>query len=169
MENIMLKHTMTRRGFSIGLLAVPALACSGFVQGALAQGSLPAMKVSKDPDCGCCGGWIDYLRKAGLTVDVTETKELDKVRARLGVPDDLASCHTAEIGGYVIEGHVPYPSIRKLLAEKPRAVGLSVPGMPQSSPGMDVPGSNNVYEVVLFGPEGRKKYAKFRGRREIGI
>jgi hypothetical protein len=167
METTMLKPAMTRRGFAIGLLAVPASACSGFAQGVLAQSGLPAMSVSKDPDCGCCGGWIDYLRKAGLTVDVTETKELDKVRARLGVPDDLASCHTAEIGGYVIEGHVPYPSIRKLLAEKPRAVGLSVPGMPQSSPGMDVSGSNDVYEVILFGPAGRKKYARFRGRREI--
>ena len=116
---------------------------------------------------GCCSGWIDYLRQAGLTVDVTETKELDKVRARLGVPDDLASCHTAEIGGYVIEGHVPYASIRKLLAEKPRAVGLSVPGMPQSAPGMDVPGSSDVYEVILFGPAGRKRFARFRGRKEI--
>lgn len=108
----MLKPTLTRRRFSIGLLAIPVFAGSGFVQSVLAQsgpqGSLPSMKVSKDPDCGCCGGWIDYLRQAGMTVDVTETKELDKVRKRLGVPDDLASCHTAEIGGYVIEGHVPY-------------------------------------------------------------
>ena len=97
----MLKSTITRRGFSYGLLAVPVFAGSGW-----AQASLPTMKVSKDPDCGCCGGWIDYLRKAGMTVDVTETKDLDKVRKRLGVPDDLASCHTAEIGGYVIEGHI---------------------------------------------------------------
>lgn len=163
----MLKPTLTRRAFSIGLLAVPAYACNGFAQGVLAQSSLPAMSVSKDPDCGCCGGWIDYLRQAGLTVDVTETKELDEVRARLGVPNDLASCHTAEIGGYVIEGHVPYPTIRKLLAEKPNATGLAVPGMPQSSPGMDVPGSNDVYEVILFGPNARRRYARFRGHREI--
>ncbi len=162
----MIKSTLTRRGFSFGLLAAPVFAGSGWAQSG-AQGSLPAMTVSKDPDCGCCGGWIDYLRQAGMTVDVTETKELDKVRARLGVPDDLASCHTAEIGGYVIEGHVPYPAIRKLLAEKPRAVGLSVPGMPQSAPGMDVPGSSDVYEVVLFGPGGTKRFAKFRGRKEI--
>ncbi len=162
----MLKPTLTRRGFAIGLMAVPVFAGSGWAQGS-APASLPTMKVSKDPDCGCCGGWIDYLRKAGMTVEVTETKELDKVRKRLGVPDDLASCHTAEIGGYVIEGHVPYPSIRKLLAEKPRAIGLSVPGMPQSSPGMDVPGASDVYEVVLFGSEGRKRFGRFRGRKEI--
>jgi hypothetical protein len=160
----MLNSTLTRRGFSFGLLAVPVFAGSGSAQ---VQGSLPTMTVSKDPDCGCCGGWIDYLRQAGVSVDVTETRELDKVRKRLGVPDDLASCHTAEIGGYVIEGHVPYPSIRKLLAEKPRAVGLSVPGMPQSAPGMDVPGASDVYEVVLFGPEGRKRFARFRRRKEI--
>jgi hypothetical protein len=161
----MLNSTLTRRGFSIGLLAVPVFAGSGWAQG----GSLPTMKVSKDPDCGCCGGWIDYLRQAGVSIDVTETKELDKVRTRLGVPDDLASCHTAEIGGYVIEGHVPYPSIRKLLAEKPRALGLSVPGMPQSAPGMDVPGSSDAYEVVLFGKDGRKRFARFRGEEgDIG-
>jgi hypothetical protein len=141
MEETMLKQFMTRRGFSLGLLAVPAFACSGFVQTSLAQAALPKMIVSKDPGCDCCDGWIDYLRKA--------------------------SCHTAEIGGYVIEGHVPYPSIRKLLTEKPRAVGLSVPGMPQSAPGMDVPGSSDVYEVVMFGSEGRKRYGRFRGRKEI--
>jgi len=163
----MLKHTMTRRGFSIGLLAVPAFAGSGFSQSVLAQGSLPAMSVSKDPNCGCCNDWISYLRKAGLTVTAAETADMSAVKKRLGVPDDLASCHTAEIGGYVIEGHVPYPTIRKLLAEKPNATGLAVPGMPQSSPGMDVPGSNDVYEVILFGPAGRKRYARFRGRKEI--
>lgn len=163
----MLKTTITRRRFSLGLMAVPFAGGSGFVQGASAQAGLPKMTVNKDPNCGCCGGWIDYLRKAGMTVEVTETKTLDKVRKRLGVPDDLASCHTAEIGGYVIEGHVPYPSIKKLLAEKPRAVGLAVPGMPQSSPGMDVPGAKDVYEVVLFGADGRKRFGRFRGRKEV--
>ncbi|MDO9413007.1 MAG: DUF411 domain-containing protein [Pseudolabrys sp.] len=125
------------------------------------------MTASKDPQCGCCDGWVDYLRKAGLNVSVTATANMDAVKKRLGVPKDLASCHTAEIGGYVIEGHVPYPSIRKLLAEKPRAVGLAVPGMPASSPGMDVAGASDVYEVVLFGAEGRKMFGRFRGRKEV--
>lgn len=163
------KPTLTRRGFSSGLMAVPVFACSGFVQSVLAQGSLPAMSVSKDPNCGCCNDWISYLRKAGLTVTAADAADMNAVKKRLGVPDDLASCHTAEIGGYVIEGHVPYPTIRKLLAEKPRATGLAVPGMPQSSPGMDVPGASDVYEVILFGPAGRKKFARFRGRKEIGL
>lgn len=160
----MFKPIITRRGFSFGLLAVPVFACSGTAQ-TNAQAALPKMKVSKDPSCDCCGGWIDYLRKAGVSVDVTETKAMDAVKKRLGVPDDLASCHTAEIGGYVIEGHVPYPSIRKLLTEKPRAVGLSVPGMPQSAPGMDVPGSSDAYEVVLFGKDGRKSMGGLEGGR----
>lgn len=162
----MLKQTITRRGFSIGLVAAPFLAASARAQGA-SQASLPAMTVSKDPNCGCCSGWVDYLRKAGLTVNVTETADLNPIKTRLGVPNDLASCHTAEIGGYVIEGHVPYPAIRKLLAEKPRATGLAVPGMPESSPGMDVPGARDTYEVILFGPSGRKRYARFQGHKEI--
>lgn len=155
-------QTLTRRRFSFGLLAIPVFSCTGW-----AQSALPKMTVSKDPQCGCCDGWVDYLRKAGLNVSVTATANMDAVKKRLGVPDDLASCHTGEIGGYVIEGHVPYPSIRKLLTEKPRAVGLAVPGMPQSSPGMDVPGASDVYEVVLFGTEGRRMFGRFRGRKEV--
>lgn len=158
----MFKQTVTRRGFSFGVMALPFAAGTGW-----AQSNLPKMTVTKDPNCGCCGGWVDYLRKAGLTVDVVENADLDPVKKKLGVPDDLASCHTAEIGGYVIEGHVPYPSIRKLLTEKPRATGLAVPGMPQSSPGMDVPGATDAYDVILFGPSGQKRYARFQGHKEI--
>ncbi len=156
-------HRMTRRGFAIGLAALPLVA----VRGEAATG-LPKMSVSKDPNCGCCAAWVDYLRAAGFDVAVTDTPDIHGVKARLGVPNDLASCHTAEIGGYVIEGHVPEPTIRKLLAEKPAATGLAVPGMPQSSPGMDVPGVNDAYDVILFGPQGRRRYARFVGRREIG-
>jgi hypothetical protein len=158
----MFKQAVTRRGFSLGLMALPFATSPGW-----AQTGLPKMTVTKDPNCGCCGGWVDYLRKAGLTVDVIENADLDPVKKKLGVPYDLASCHTAEIGGYVIEGHVPYPAIRKLLTEKPRATGLAVPGMPQSSPGMDVPGARDAYDVVLFGPSGQRRYARFQGRKEI--
>lgn len=167
----MLKRPLTRRGFSIGLLAAPFLAAPLLAGNARAQGtsqgSLPAMTVTKDPNCGCCGGWVDYMRQAGFTVDVVETADLNPIKTRLGVPEDLASCHTAEIGGYVIEGHVPHPAIRKLLAEKPRAIGLAVPGMPQSSPGMDVPGATDSYDVILFGASGQKRFARYRGRQEI--
>jgi hypothetical protein len=125
------------------------------------------MVVSKDPSCGCCGDWIAYLRANGFSVTVNETNDVDRIKARLGVPRDLASCHTAEIAGYVIEGHVPASAIRRLLAEKPKATGIAVPGMPPSSPGMDVPGARDIYDVILFGPSGRRRYARFQGRREL--
>lgn len=157
------RRTMTRRGFALGLAALPLLAGRG-----RAATGLPAMHVSKDPNCGCCAAWVADLRAAGFSVTVTDTADMGSVKARLGVPADLASCHTAQIGGYVIEGHVPEAMIRKLLAEEPAAAGLAVPGMPQSAPGMDVPGATDTYDVVLFGPRHlRRRYARFRGRREI--
>jgi hypothetical protein len=158
----MFKPAMTRRGFALGLATLPVIASRGW-----AQGSLPKMIVSKDPSCSCCGQWVAYLRADGFAVDVIETADMDRIKARLGVPNDLASCHTAEIGGYVVEGHVPHPMIRRLLAERPRATGIAVPGMPQSAPGMDVPGASDIYDVVLFGPAGMRRYGRFRGRNEI--
>jgi hypothetical protein len=146
----------------MGLLSLPFAA-----HGGLAQNTLPNMVVSKDPSCGCCGDWIAYLRANGFSVTVNETNDVDRIKARLGVPRDLASCHTAEIAGYVIEGHVPASAIRRLLAEKPKATGIAVPGMPPSSPGMDVPGARDIYDVILFGPSGRRRYARFQGRREL--
>jgi hypothetical protein len=92
---------------------------------------------------------------------------MDRVKADHGVPAALQSCHTAKIGGYVIEGHVPADAVQRLLADKPRALGLAVPGMPASAPGMDVPGAADVYEVVLFGAPGQSRYARYRGRQMI--
>ena len=125
----------------------------------------PAMTVHKDPNCGCCAAWVEHVSAAGFAVSVVETDRLDAVRTRLGVPPDLAACHTAEIGGYVIEGHVPAGAIARLLAEKPAGTGLAVPGMPAGSPGMG--GSPESYEVVLFGAQGRRTFARYRGAREI--
>ena len=88
------------------------------------------------------------------------------MKTRLGVPDDLAACHTAEVSGYVIEGHVPAIALKRLLAEKPDATGLAVPGMPIGSPGMEG-GTAEKYEVVLFGPSGRRSYMRFLGGREF--
>jgi hypothetical protein len=91
---------------------------------------------------------------------------VNRLKVRLGVPQDLASCHTAEVGGYVIEGHVPAEAIKRLLAEKPQAKGLAVPGMPVGSPGMEVKGvEDEVYEVVLFGPSSQTTFARYRGTR----
>jgi len=119
---------------------------------AFAQATLPKMIVTKDPNCGCCGGWVEHMKAAGFPVEVITSSDVDQVKLRLGVPDDLASCHTAEVSGYVVEGHVPADAVKRLLAEKPQARGLAVPGMPMGSPGMEVAGkAPESYEVVLLG------------------
>ena len=120
--------------------------------------------VHRDPNCGCCVGWVQHLQRAGFRTQVLETKNVDAVKTRLGVPDDLAACHTAEVAGYVVEGHVPASALKRFLAERPNATGLAVPGMPIGSPGME--GSKpEVYEVVLFEPNGRRTYMRFLGDR----
>ena|SRR5882724_3499456 len=132
----------------------------------------PARKitVTKDPSCGCCGGWVRHLEAEGFAVEVTDSDAVNRVKARLGVPEHLAACHTAEIGGYVIEGHVPAAAIRRLLAQKPQTRGLAVPGMPVGSPGMEVEGSApETYEVVSFGPSGDRVFARFEGSRELPL
>ena len=122
--------------------------------------------VHRDPDCGCCLGWVQHLQKAGFGTKVLETKDLDAVKKRLGVPDELAACHTAEIAGYVVEGHVPAIALKRFLAEKPNATGLAVPGMPIGSPGMEG-GRPERYDVVLFGPDGRRTYMSFIGEQNV--
>jgi hypothetical protein len=135
---------------------------------AQANAPSPKITVSKDPSCGCCGGWVDHLKAEGFAVEVIETAGLDRVKAKLGVPNDLAACHTAEVEGYVIEGHVPAVAIRRLVSEKPQAKGLAVPGMPVGSPGMEVAGAQaDVYDVVLFGAFGNRVFARFEGAREL--
>ncbi len=156
---------MTRRAALVALGAAPAFAVAHRVQGAAA---LPKITVTKDPACGCCSGWTDHVRAAGFPVDVVETDQLNRVKARLGVPSDLAACHTAEIDGYVIEGHVPASAIRRLLEERPRATGLAVPGMPVGSPGMEVEGTPpEPFEVIAFGPSGRTVFARFKGSEPL--
>ena len=122
--------------------------------------------VHKDPSCGCCSGWMQHLQKAGFSTKVAETTDMDAVKKRFGVPADLVTCHTAEVSGYVIEGHVPADAIKRLLAEKPNAIGLAVAGMPVGSPGMEG-GKPERYEVVLFGPSERRIYMRFIGEQQL--
>lgn len=123
--------------------------------------------VHKDPNCGCCSGWVRHLQQAGFAVKAIDTTELEAIKTRLGVPADLAACHTAEVAGYVVEGHVPALALQRFLAEKPEAAGLAVPGMPIGSPGMEG-GTPEQYDVVLFGPAGRRAYMRFLGDKPLG-
>lgn len=144
------------------LAGLAVLAAAGHLTPAAGR---PLLTVHKDPNCGCCGGWVEHLRAAGFEVAVRETSDLQPLKARLGVPDALASCHTAEMGRYVIEGHVPVRAIERLLGEQPDARGLAVPGMPLGSPGMG--GAPEVYDVILFGAGRQERYGRYRGDREV--
>jgi hypothetical protein len=111
------------------------------------------LTVMKSPYCGCCAKWIEHVEKHGFTVKVVETEDMTAVKKRLGVPDRLASCHTTMADGYFIEGHVPAADIKRLLAQKPKATGIAVPGMPAGSPGMEAAGKEP-YATVLVRPDG---------------
>lgn len=115
----------------------------------------PEITVYKSPTCKCCTGWVEHLRKHGFTVIVKETADMDAIKADLGVPRDLTSCHTAIVGKYVVEGHVPAKDIDLLLKKKPKIAGIAVPGMPAGSPGMEV-GRTEKYDVVTFAPGGKR-------------
>jgi hypothetical protein len=147
---------MQRRSLLIG---APALLAAATLPAWAAMPSgkdLPVLQVWKDPNCGCCKDWIAYLQRDGFQTQSFDTGNT-AVRKRLGLPDRFGSCHTALIGGYVVEGHVNAREIRRLLAEKPKAIGLAVPGMPVGSPGMDGPeygGRRDPYDVVLVLPDG---------------
>lgn len=122
----------------------------------------PMVQVWKDPNCGCCKDWIAHLEQNGFEVQVFD-KGNNAARARLGMPQQFASCHTGVVQGYVIEGHVPAADIRRLLADKPKALGLAVPGMPVGSPGMDGPeygGRRDPYKVLLVQTDGRSHVFK---------
>ena len=145
-----MQQTTTRR-HSLKLLAALAVSLTGIP--ALASASTPKtpMEVWKDPSCGCCKDWIVLMEQNGFDVKVHEVGNND-MRAKLGLPQRLGSCHTALVGGYLIEGHVPSADVRKLLKEKPKALGITVPGMPVGSPGMDGPEYGNrkdPYDVLL--------------------
>lgn len=110
--------------------------------------------VYKSPTCGCCTAWVEHLRKEGFRVVAIDTADIDAIKRRQGVTQELSSCHTAVVGDYVIEGHVPAADIRRLLAERPQIRGLAAPGMPQGSPGMET-GVRDRYDVLSFTREGR--------------
>lgn len=138
-------------------IAVSLIACQSsedVAQRNSNENVLPVMTVHKSPTCGCCAAWVDYLRDDGFIVEVNDSDDMNSIKYKLGLNEpSLMSCHTATIAGYVIEGHVPAADIRRLLAEKPSVLGLTAPGMPQDSPGMNSIEPKN-YDVLSFNKDG---------------
>ncbi|MDO8788458.1 MAG: DUF411 domain-containing protein [Sulfuritalea sp.] len=118
---------------------------------AIARGT-PRVEVFKSASCGCCSGWVGHMRQYGFEVTSHDVSDVAAERRKLGMPDRLTSCHTAKVGGYVIEGHVPAADIRRLLKEKPQVLGLAVPSMVTGSPGMD--GPKMAYDTLLVARDG---------------
>lgn len=139
----------------VALLALAATVGSGLVP-AMVRAAPTGIRVVKDPNCGCCDAWIEILAANGFaaTVDLRDYDALQAHKAASGIPAAMTSCHTAHIDGYVIEGHVPPADIRRLLAERPDAVGLAVPGMPYGSPGMGPEDAREAYDVHLIRADG---------------
>jgi len=159
--------TLTRRGWIAlvvrGAAAASAVALVGGEAGAATVAALtpPAptpILVHKDASCRCCEKWVSHLRGNGFRPTVRDEADMDAIKKTLGVPSALQSCHTAVVGGYLVEGHVPAADIRRLLATRPKVVGLAVPGMVTGSPGMEVPGRPaERYDVLTFDATGRTR------------
>lgn len=137
---------MRRRSFLGVCLLIP-------LHAALGQATDSAITVYKSESCGCCGAWVTYLRNNGFKVDARNVPDVSAWREKLGVPAALGSCHTATIGGYVVEGHVPAADIRRLLVQRPKARGIAVPAMPIGSPGMPGP-RKDPFDTLLFQADG---------------
>ncbi|OYY59459.1 MAG: metal-binding protein, partial [Hydrogenophilales bacterium 28-61-11] len=131
-----------------------ALLFAATVSTVLAAPDQLTVDVYKSPTCGCCSKWVDHLKANGFKVRSHDTHDVVAHKARLGVPYGYGSCHTAEVGGYLVEGHVPAKDIKRLLKEKPRARGLAVPAMPIGSPGMEEGSRKDPYEVFLVNRDG---------------
>lgn len=145
------------------LQAGTALLTLGSLSHSLVQAATkPTVEVWKSPTCGCCKDWVSHMQSSGFSVTVHEVDDATKsaLRQRLGLADKFGSCHTATVDGYVVEGHVPASDVKRLLKERPSAVGLAAPGMPIGSPGMDGPvygGRKDAYAVLLVQKDGSSR------------
>ena len=146
---------MTTRAFRFASLAGVALLASAYVPPARpAATAATTITVYKDANCGCCKLWVEHLRQHAYTVVTRDTSDLSGIKRTARVPERLGSCHTAFVNGYVIEGHVPAADIQRMVETKPKIAGLAVPGMPLGSPGMEVGGRKDAYDVIAFNRDG---------------
>jgi hypothetical protein len=155
---------MTRRRLLAVLAALPFAYVAGRLTPARAEERI--LYVAKSPTCGCCGAWVEHMTAAGFKAQVQNVTDewLYQMKGRLGVTQELASCHTARIDGYVIEGHVPAADVARLLEERPDAVGLTAPGMPIGSPGMEMGGEVEPHDILLIRRDGATEVFARYGR-----
>jgi len=144
-----MKHRIFSQAILAGALALPLLASA----------ASPVVEVYKSAQCGCCTGWVEHMQENGFEVKVKNVGSPSDYREKFGMPQELGSCHSAKVAGYAIEGHVPAADIKRLLAEKPKAVGLAVPSMPMGSPGMEGP-RKDPYDVYLVKAKGQRSVYK---------
>ncbi|PPD45129.1 MAG: hypothetical protein CTY15_04910 [Methylocystis sp.] len=154
-----MSHAYTRREAALFL---GAAALFPVAARAARAGDARSMIVHKSATCGCCGGWSSRMRDAGFVVEEINEPDMKAIKAKFGVPEKMASCHTAELDGYVIEGHVPAAAIERLLKERPKAIGLAAPGMPMGSPGMEM-GEPETYTLYLFDASGAGEFGRWLG------
>jgi hypothetical protein len=148
------KPGLSRRALLLGSVAIGSGSVFAWnVLGSAEPAKAGTITVWKSPTCGCCGGWVEYMRGKGYKVAVNLVADPDPIKAKLGVPEALYSCHTAKVEGYLVEGHVPEAAVAKLLAERPALIGIALPGMPEGAPGMD--GTPGIYRIVGFDANGR--------------
>ena len=137
-----------------GVLVLASLASAHAPSSTTNVATATKITVFKDPNCGCCQQWVEHLRKHSFEVAVRDTSDVSGAKRTGRVPEPLYSCHTAFVGGYVVEGHVPAADIQRMLKEKPRIAGIAVGGMPAGSPGMEVGTRKDPYDVVAFDRDG---------------
>jgi hypothetical protein len=139
-------------------LAATLLLSAGFTWAEAAQAEEKIdIVVNRSPTCGCCGKWVEHLKQNNLNVKDVVSDDVQAVKNKYGVTQELASCHTAIVNGYVVEGHVPANDIRTLLKNKPDVVGITVPGMPSGTPGMEMGGKKDAYQVVSFDKKNQRQ------------
>ncbi len=141
---------MIRRKLLAVLAPVALLACAG-------NAAAATLAVTKTASCGCCAKWVEHMKRAGFEVTVRNVDDVTPIARRLVVPDKLRSCHTAQIEGYAIEGHVPAADVKRLLAQRPKAAGIAVPGMVMGSPGMEHGDHKMPYQTILFDKSGKTR------------
>lgn len=154
-----MNYLTRRKFFNLAALGFVSLGAGHIAPTAFAGSHV--LKVYKSPSCGCCGAWVSHMHSAGFRGIVRDVPDLHPIKKKLGVAPDLWACHTAVIDGYVIEGHVPAREVIRLLNERPKGIGLAVPGMPIGSPGMEQGDRRDPFQVILFSSTDRLVFAEY--------